>query len=45
VEIIGSPAGLMKCGDSLKSSYFLVDGRDIRDIFMEVYKVYYEYFG
>ncbi|MCK7228562.1 hypothetical protein L8P27_12030 [Enterobacter asburiae] len=45
VEIIGSPAGLMKCGDSLNSSYFLVDGRDIRDIFMEVYKVYYEYFG
>lgn len=44
VEIVGSPVGLMKCGDSLNSSYFLVDGRDVRDIFMAVYKVYYGYF-
>ncbi|QLR44755.1 hypothetical protein HV346_19725 [Enterobacter sp. RHBSTW-00994] len=45
VEIIDSPVGLMKCGDSLNSSYFLVDGRDVRDIFMAVYRVYYGYFG
>lgn len=45
VEIKGSPVGLMKCSDPLNSSYFLVDGRDIRDIFMAVYQVYYEYFG
>lgn len=45
VEIKGARAGLMKCGDSLSESYFLVDGRDIRDILMPVYKVYYEYFG
>lgn len=44
VVIKGARAGLMKCGDSLGSSYFLVDGRDIRDIFMAVYKVYYGYF-
>lgn len=44
VELRGSPVGLMKCGDSLNSSYFLVDGRDIRDIFIAVYRVYYEYF-
>jgi len=44
IEIKGSPVNLMKCGDSLNSSYFLVDGRDIRDIFMAVYRVYYEYF-
>ena len=34
----------MKCGDSLGASYFLVDGRDIRDAFMVVYRVYYAYF-
>ena len=44
VEINGSTVGLMKCGDALNSSYFLVDGRDARGIFMEVYRVYYEYF-
>ena len=44
VEVKGARAGLMKSGDSLGSSYFLVDGRDIRDAFMVVYRVYYAYF-
>lgn len=44
VEVKGARAGLTKCGDSLGESYFLVDDRDIRDIFIEVYRTYYEYF-
>lgn len=45
IEIKGARAGLAKSGDSLGEPYFLVDGHDIRDIFMDVYRVYYEYFG
>ena len=44
VEIKGPRAGLMRCGDSLGMSHFIVDGRDIRDIFVVVYRAYYEYF-
>ena len=44
IEIVGSPAGLIKCGDALNSSYFLVDGRDVRDIFMVIYRIYLDYF-
>ncbi|MEY8712030.1 hypothetical protein [Mangrovibacter phragmitis] len=44
VEVKGARAGLMRCGDSLGASYFLVDGRDIREIFAAIYSIYYGYF-
>ncbi|MNG72404.1 hypothetical protein [Serratia inhibens] len=43
-ELKGARAGLMKCNDSLGISHFTVDGQEIRDIFIAVYRVYYEYF-
>ncbi|NPE61370.1 hypothetical protein HLB26_21305 [Dickeya dadantii] len=42
--IKGARTGLMRVGDALGSTYFTVDGVDIRDIFMAVYRVYYQYF-
>lgn len=44
-KVRGAIVGLMRCNDSLDQLYFLVDGRDIRDIFNEVYRVYYEFFN
>lgn len=41
----GARAGLMRCGDSLGTVYFCVDGVDIRSIFNEVYCLYYRYFS
>lgn len=40
----GARAGLMRVGDSLGVTHFLVDGTEIRDIFWPVYKIYFEYF-
>ena len=34
----------MKCGDPLDVTHFMVDGREIRDIFIEVYRIYYAFF-
>lgn len=44
IEVKGARAGLTRCGDSLGASYFLVDGRDIREILAAVYRIYYGYF-
>ena len=44
-KVRGAIVGLMRCNDSLDQLYFLVDGRDIRDIFIEVYRAYYEFFN
>ncbi|HCN7965995.1 TPA: hypothetical protein N6380_000534 [Escherichia coli] len=44
-KVRGAIVGLMRCNDSLDQLYFLVDGRDIRDIFNEVYRAYYEFFN
>ncbi|MCS6068161.1 hypothetical protein LNO81_21805 [Klebsiella variicola subsp. variicola] len=43
-ELKGARAGLMKCGDPLDVSHFMVDGREVRDIFIEVYRIYYAFF-
>lgn len=37
-------AGLMRCGDRLDRKYHLVDGRDIRECFSAVIKMYQAYF-
>lgn len=40
----GFRVGLGRAGDSLGVTHFLVDGREIRNIFFPVYKVYHAYF-
>jgi len=40
----GARAGLMRAGDSLGVTHFMVDGREIRDYFWPVYQVYRAYF-
>lgn len=42
--LVGARAGLMKAGDSLGITHFLVERIEIRDIFWPVYKVYFQYF-
>lgn len=37
-------AGYGRCGDSLDVTHYLVDGIEIRTIFWEVYRVYFNYF-
>lgn len=40
----GAKTGLARCGDSLDQTYYLIDGRDLRDILYPVIKKYYEWF-
>ena len=40
----GLRMGLGRCGDSLGVTHFLVDNREIRDIFWSVYVEYFDYF-
>jgi hypothetical protein len=42
--IKGARAGLMRAGDSLGQTYFTVDGADIRDTLMSVFKEYKTFF-
>jgi len=44
-ELEGFRCGLGRCGDSLGVHHFLVDEREIRDIFWSVYTIYYHYFN
>jgi hypothetical protein len=41
----GFRAGLGRVGDSLGVTHFMVDGRDIRDFFWPVYRMYFDYFN
>lgn len=41
----GARVGLANCEDSLDVTHYVVDGRDIRDIFWPVYSVYFSYFN
>lgn len=43
-QIRGLRAGLGRAGDSLDVSHFLVDGREIREVFWAVYSVYFAHF-
>ncbi|TVO51650.1 hypothetical protein [Denitromonas halophila] len=40
----GFRAGLGRVGDSLGVTHFMVDGREIRDLFWPIYEVYFGYF-
>lgn len=40
----GSEVGLLQTGDSLNQTYYTVNGEDIRDILVDVYKSFKEYF-
>lgn len=40
----GFRAGLGRAGDSLGVAHFMVDGKEIRDVFWPVYEVYFDYF-
>jgi hypothetical protein len=42
--LIGFRTGFSRAGDRLGGTHFMVDGRDIRDFFFPVYRVYFEYF-
>jgi hypothetical protein len=42
--IVGARAGLLRAGDSLGQTYFIVDGMDVRDILMDVYRSFKLYF-
>jgi hypothetical protein len=41
---VGFRAGLGRAGDSLEVTHFTVDGKEIRDFFWPVYRVYFDYF-
>jgi hypothetical protein len=43
-QLQGARMGLMRCGDSFGVTHFIVDGKEVRDIFWPVYKMYFEYF-
>lgn len=43
-QYTGLRAGYGRCGDSLGITHYVVDGVEIRDIFMVVYRVYFQYF-
>lgn len=40
----GLRVGIGRAGDSLGITHFLVDGKEIRDVFSPVYKMYVDYF-
>ena len=42
--IKGARAGLLCAGDSLGQEYFIVDGKDIREMFVGIYRAYKQYF-
>lgn len=43
-EIDGLTCGVSRCGDRLGQKYFLIDGEDSRDIFLEVFHEYQIFF-
>lgn len=40
----GFRAGIGRAGDSLSITHFMVDGKEIRDVFFQIYKEYVAYF-
>lgn len=40
----GARCGLMRCGDSLGVTHFMIDGIEIRTLFWTVYRKYFEFF-
>jgi hypothetical protein len=42
--IVGATVGLARAGDALGQTYFMVDGKDIRAVLMDVYIFFKQYF-